>query len=82
MVIFNSFVVTKAVFLVVGIICVSGTVIRGNFRVVFRTLRSIFYNQGDGGSCGHAFKDTREDFDFVIFFAGGGKAGLPRFSAV
>ena len=75
-------VVPLTVFLVVGVIRMGGPEQVFDIAVVFGFLVLVFNDHTNGCASGSAFKDTGEYFDFIIFTALGGIAGLARLAAV
>ncbi len=75
-------IVAEAVFAVVGVVCVSGAVIRSDLPVIPGALRSIADHQGDGSAGGHSLEDAREDLHGVVLLSRCREPGLPRFSAI
>ena len=59
-----------------------GPIVGSNFTVIIGTLGGVADHQRNRSPGGSSFEYAGEDFNGVLLPAGGGKPGLPRFSAV
>ena len=75
-------IVPETIFLIIGIVRMSGPVVAGNLAVVGGSLGFVVYDHGNGGAGGPTLKRTGQDLHSVILFSGRGIAGLAGLAAV